>query len=165
MAAGDQTRRGVRGRKITAFRDWLLAKCEVRDAGFGTPCWLWTKETLDGYAKGYIPTQLTDERKRKVRVHRAAYKHLVGPIPDGLQLDHLCRNPSCCNPDHLEPVTPSQNIVRRFASKVVRGSIVNHCRNGHEFTASNTLITNEGWRRCRICRNAYMRAWSARKAA
>lgn len=76
------------------------------DAG---PCWLWGG-TRDKWGYGKITI-----RQVKQSVHRVVYRELVGPIPDGLTLDHLCRNPPCCNPDHMEPVTNAENVRRMRA--------------------------------------------------
>jgi len=85
--------------------------------------------------------------KRKTQLaHRVSYDLYIGPIPAGLTLDHLCRNTSCVNPWHLEPVTIQVNIARTpMANKT-------HCKAGHEFTAENTYINARGGRYCRECR-------------
>lgn len=87
--------------------------------------------------------------------HRVAYEQARGPIPEGLELDHLCRNRACVNPDHLEPVTHRENLLRAdtFAA---RHAAQTHCVNGHEFTPDNTYIRTrpEGGRECRACRKA-----------
>lgn len=80
-------------------------------------------------------------------VHRVAYRLAKGPIPDGLHLDHLCRNPPCCNPDHLEPVTPAENNRR------ARAWPETHCKRGHVYDAANTYALPSGYRRCRKCHN------------
>src|ERR1043166_7685871 len=86
-------------------------------------CWLWTGaiKTVTGY--GYIWTD-----KRVASAHRAAYESLVGPIPDGLQIDHRCRIRCCVNPAHLEPVTNVENQRRGL-----RGELTTHCPAGHEY--------------------------------
>lgn len=89
---------------------------------------------------------------------------LVGPIPQGLHLDHLCRNTRCVNPDHLEPVTPKVNNSRGFSPSAKRGKMT-QCKNGHEFTDANTRIDKMGRRCCRQCRRDYARAWERRKRA
>jgi hypothetical protein len=120
-------------------------------------CWLWTAETNRG---GYGLFRIT--RKSHVGAHRFSYQLLVGPIPAGLQLDHLCRVRNCVNPAHLEPVTPKENYRRGL-----KGSLYTHCKHGHEMTEDNTIRGNYGargeYRKCRICqlaanRRAYRRA-------
>ena len=85
-------------------------------------------------------------RKRpKKYVHRLAYEFHVGPIPDKLQIDHLCCNKTCCNPAHLEIVTLGENTRRYFRS-------ITHCKRGHELSGDN-LVHNRKTRYCRTCRN------------
>lgn len=87
---------------------------------------------------------------QRVYAHRFSYELHVGPIPEGLVIDHLCRNRLCVNPDHLEPVTSQENVRRGHEALGVR-QYATHCKNGHEYTPENTLITVEGWRSCRTC--------------
>jgi hypothetical protein len=90
------------------------------------------------------------------RAHRVAYELLVGPIPDGLQIDHLCRNPSCVNPDHLEPVTLVENTRRGIAWQVAgaKNAAKTHCPTGHPYDDANTLILSRGRRDCRTCQRS-----------
>jgi hypothetical protein len=90
---------------------------------------------------------------RTVATHRAAYEVIVGLIPDGLDLDHLCRNRACYNPWHLEPVTRKENIQRAvpFGTFGKRGRQTTQCPRGHEYSEQNTLVNNRGSRVCREC--------------
>lgn len=95
-------------------------------------------------ARGYGSQITRGPGALRVQTHVAAYEMLVGPVPDGLELDHLCRNPRCCNPSHLEPVTHAENMRRA-------GSAVTHCIHGHEYTPENTARDGRGRRYCRAC--------------
>ena len=107
-------------------------------------CWLWTAGVnASGYGKfGREPTG-------PELAHRVAYELLVGPIPDGLVLDHLCRVRICVNPAHLEPVTSGENTRRACRGRT-------HCKRGHEFTPENTYIWGRS-RTCVTCRRQYKR--------
>ena len=125
-----------------------------------TRCWTWTGFRRGGYGRIMAPRPA----RRCSQVHRVTYEHLVGPIPPGLDLDHLCRNRSCCNPDHLEPVTRSVNILRAGPYRKAREFWADspprrkqtHCRLGHPLHT-----TPKGTRRCLICR----RLWQQEKRA
>ncbi|MFJ1788385.1 HNH endonuclease signature motif containing protein [Streptomyces anulatus] len=118
------------------------------------PCWTWTGyQDRDGYGQFYF-------QGRKYLAHRHAYMQLVGPIPAGLVIDHLCRNPSCVNPAHLEPVTPAENTRRS------EPAMRTHCIHGHEFTAANTyyrISSTRGVRQCRACNADAVARYKARK--
>lgn len=104
----------------------------------GDGCWEWTGFRNEmGY--GHLGNR---------RAHRVVYELLKGPIPIGLVLDHLCRNPSCVRPDHLEPVTKAENNRRGIRT----GSKQTECRRGHLFDEENTYIAPGGWQECRTCR-------------
>lgn len=105
-----------------------------------------------------------DHGGRKVAAHRFAYTALVGPVPDGLELDHLCRTPACVRPDHLEPVTHRTNTLRSEAPTAVNAA-KDGCANGHPYTEENTYY-RAGGRDCRACKRDRSREWKrARRAA
>lgn len=99
----------VLGRRGTVLeRFWV--KVRVTESG----CWTWTGSVSEkGYALFAIPGRASK------RAHRWSYEHFVGPIPDGMQLDHLCRNRACVNPAHLEPVTNRENTIRGLVARGV----------------------------------------------
>lgn len=114
----------------------------------GCCCWLWTGHLNLGY--GRFKYRLGPNDCRSSQAHRVAYELLVGPIPEGLHLDHLCRVRNCVNPAHLEPVTPAENTHRSLRS---RGAEIDKCINGHEKTPENTYVAPKtGAKACRICR-------------
>lgn len=90
--------------------------------------------------------------------HRVAYELLVGPIPTGYQIDHLCRFRACCNPAHLEAVTPGENNRRQIAVNGTWRGRLTACKRGHAFDGGNTYIDHRGHRQCRECRRAWDRA-------
>lgn len=106
-------------------------------------CWVWTGSIERGYGRMRVGGKWK-------RMHRFMYEHHVGPIPDGLVLDHLCRNKACCNPMHLEAVTQKENIRRGDTGAHNRRKT--HCKHGHPFTDKNTYITKAGHRQCKACR-------------
>lgn len=109
-------------------------------------CWTWMGYRVKG-GYGAIPrnTQADRANHSSNLAHRISYELHVGPIPEGLTIDHLCGNPSCVRPDHLEPVTMAENIRRG------KGANKSHCTNGHEYTTENTYIMPSGFRDCRQC--------------
>jgi hypothetical protein len=110
------------------------------------PCWLWTAARKPlGYG------QFLGEGRRKYNAHILSYVLVRGPVPNGLELDHLCRVPGCVNPFHLEAVTHAEN-VRRGLSKALHRP-VKACKWGHPYTEENTYLKPRGgFRECRTCR-------------
>lgn len=137
-------RRGHRARLVTAGR-WakepLADKYRVNET---TGCWEWERAKVQGY--GYYRPP---DGPVNVRAHRYMYELLVGPIPEGLTLDHLCRVRSCVNPAHLEPVTSGENTRRATA-------IQTHCLRGHPLSGDN-LYVRANRRHCRACRRMHKR--------
>jgi hypothetical protein len=132
----------------------IKARCVITDDG----CWVWQRaKNWDGYG------QVRHDGNTRL-VHRLTYRLIVGPIPDGLTLDHLCRIRACCNPEHLDPVTLKVNILRADTFQA-HYAAQTHCKNNHEFTPENTYIEGSGSRRCRECKRALNRASKARLKA
>lgn len=117
-------------------------------------CWLWQKSLGRGYARFTVNGQ-------HVYAHVWAYEQRYGPVPDGLQLDHIvCDTPSCVNPDHVVPATAHDNLMRGTFNAAVNARKT-ECVNGHAFDEANTYLRPEGARGCRACR----REAKARSAA
>src|SRR5690242_2026375 len=113
-----------------------------------TGCWLWVgAKNLQGYGRAFFDGKLH-------QAHRLMFSLIVGPVPVEMELDHLCRQPACINPKHLEVVTHLENMRRapRWQKRITR------CANGHEFDG---IGSRQRW--CRICKRANWRRWKERK--
>jgi len=116
-------------------------------------CWLWLgSRYLSGYGMLSIKSRATP-------AHRVSYQEFVGRIPEGFQIDHLCRVRHCVNPNHLEPVTQQENLRRApyTASDLQRSKT--HCPQGHFYAGENLYVTPTGGRACRACRSEHTRRY------
>lgn len=120
-------------------------------AGFGG-CVIFTGHLNNN---GYGTIGEGRKRGKNLYAHRVAYELLVGPIPEGLVLDHLCSTRRCINPHHLEPVTQNENVRRAAEQRT-------HCAQGHEFTPENTRNRPGRGRECRACARKYREARSSK---
>jgi hypothetical protein len=132
---------------MKSIAERLADKCAPEP---NTGCWLWTGAVNPG---GYGHILYGD---KTISAHRASYELHVGPIPEGLHIDHLCRVRSCINPDHLEPVTRSENARRGLTVNHLRDKELakTHCPSGHPYSGSNLIFHTNGGRLCRACRDA-----------
>lgn len=131
----------------------LIEHTSVRADG----CWVWiASRTSGGYGKAW-------RAGRTVLAHRLAYETTHGPIPSGMQLDHLCRNRACVNPSHLEPVTARVNTLRG-TSGAAQNAVKTHCPQGHAYDETNTG-RNAGSRYCKPCQAAHARRYRAARRA
>lgn len=120
-------------------------------------CWQFAPANEDtGYG------QFSETHETTVLAHRWSYGFFRGEIPEGLQLDHLCRNRACVNPDHLEPVTAQVNLLRG-ETNAAHNAAKEVCLHGHAFTPENTYMTPVGGRCCRACANRRRQEFEQRK--
>lgn len=110
-------------------------------------CWVWQKAiSSTGYGSFYYDGRVQ-------RAHRISYMHYVGPIPDNLVLDHLCRNKACVNPAHLEVVTHKTNVLRGIGPSA-NNAKKTACPRGHEYTPENSVLRRDG-KFCKVCKSAF----------
>jgi len=126
------------GRPLTHF--WLRFQRKFKMSLIG--CWKW-EASKDRHGYGVFDGS---------RAHRVSFELYKGPIPAGYVIDHICRNPSCVNPEHLRAVTTQTNTIENSLSIQARNAAKTHCKHGHEFTAANTMTHTRGkGRKCRAC--------------
>lgn len=132
----------MRTRKRTPIFDRLMARIDASGV-----CWEWTGATTSGY--GVIGRGGRGDGN--ALTHRVMWEEMIGAVPQGLDLDHLCRNRACCNPDHLEPVDRATNVARGLRQRGYRKGIL-HCPRGHLYDRSNAKQ-----RKCSTCKNESQR--------
>lgn len=120
---------------VEAVRTYVRQRIEIAPSG----CWLWRGPKLNG---GYGAAHVAG---LKTTAHRVAFMAWVGPVPRGLELDHVCKNILCVRPDHLEAVTHLENVRRSAKANAT------HCVRGHRFDEANTYVKSNGCRSCRKC--------------
>jgi len=128
------------------------SKVEKQDDG----CWVWIGGLFN---TGYGCFSFSGKNKA---AYRWLYELAVGPVPDGLQLDHLCRNRACVRPSHLEPVTCQENLLRGETLAALQAAKT-HCPQGHPYNDENTYQTPSGSRACRECRRTRSREYQRRR--
>lgn len=145
-------------------RFWALVDVRGPDE-----CWPW-RGRPDKAGYGRFGVRVTSDKWVSVYAHRTMYELVIGPIPEGLQIDHVCHSVDlacpggccehriCVNPAHLEPVTNRENDMRGR-----RTGTETHCKRGHERTAENTYVTPEGDRHCNDCRRYHARNYQRRR--
>lgn len=161
------------------IRTFVRDRVVLLDCGHGSDCWLWGRSTRDGYGRAALAG-------RTYQAHRISYEAFVGPIPDGLEIDHLCCVTNCVNPEHLEAVSREENHLRKVVrrgyvvggrarlERATRGPrkpavLQTHCRYGHEYTLENTKfsVNQRGYpyRACRECLRKNSRIGKLRRRA
>lgn len=145
LISGSTTSCGCRGGKHSPYgmtpMERILANITAEP---NSGCWLWLKTcNQKGYGTIGVPG------RRNAFVHRLTYEHFVGPIPDGLVLDHKCCVTSCVNPQHLRPMTIYENAALGDPNRWIRERRT--CPSGHTYTEETTIRTPSGGRRCRVC--------------
>lgn len=147
----------MKRRTWSTLRGRIATKYRVDESG----CWIWTGmiNPTTGYGR------ISDGGKVKT-AHRVMYELSVGPIPEGLVMDHLCHVRACVNPEHLRVVTKRQNCLENNTNYYAKNAQKTHCLRGHELNGANTYKYNKTiGRKCRICQSIRSKEYFARKKA
>lgn len=131
---------------------------ETQDMGYSSPCLV---SLISKDPQGYTRIKVDGVRHL---MHRLVYEMRVGPIPEGLELDHLCRVRHCANPAHLEPVTPQVNQRRGYGFSGINARKT-QCVRGHDLTPENVYLTRRNMRQCRACRAIHQANYRQRRKA
>lgn len=156
----------ARGQVLRKGPDWVLGDC-----GYLTPCLIWQHhKTKGGY--GVATVQDVDRyvpgRRKQQYTHILQWQSVNGPVPEGLELDHLCRNRACGEVTHLEAVTHAENVRRGMAGAMGRAFQLakTHCPKGHPYSGDNLYIApGSNKRHCKECRRENLRSSRARRAS
>jgi hypothetical protein len=158
MSSATEVQPAKQHTKDASLIERVLSRCDIRTEGYATPCWISDRATQpNGYTKIGV-------NHRTMLTHRAAYEAAFGSIPIGMVLDHLCRNRACANPEHLDPVTHRENLLRG-EGPTSREAAQTHCIANHPFSVDNTRITSKGKRACRECDRHRAAGYRARSRA
>ena len=134
--------KGIYQRTRTPIKERFWKQVKKLENG----CWVWTGHLVMGYGQFWI------SHTEPIRAHRFSYLMAKASIPEGLQLDHLCRKKACVNPEHLEAVTQSVNLLRGNTYLMNGNRKKTHCIHGHPFDLFNTIYEGNK-RHCRTCHN------------
>ena len=123
-------------------------------------CWLWIGGTVKSKKARYGLFCFAPKRgaNKNTTAHRFSYSHFRGPVADGLEVDHLCKNTLCVNPDHLEAVTPRVNNLRGNSPSSINARKT-HCPIGHAYAEHAYVNPNTGKKQCKTCHGKYMLAY------
>ena len=144
--------------KLIEFR--LLSKIKKTET-----CWLWEgQKNVNGYGKIGIGSR-TDKTNRMVYAHRLSYEIYVGPIPEYLTINHICKVRNCVNPSHLEAITLIENLKKADLGKNtgLKQRSKTHCPSSHEYDKRNVRIARDGSRKCKPCQTKRSREWYQKK--
>lgn len=142
--ATETTKMPMPSRSIPILQGETLVRFQSKVGAGQNGCWPWlAAKSIGGYGVFNVGGGTR-------YAHRISYVAHKGEIPKGLDLDHLCRNRACVNPEHLEVVTRSQNLRRGTGTPAQRAAQT-HCKRGHELNSENTWIHPKGYRYCRVC--------------